>query len=152
MHTKCTEAKIMPSIHSPTSIFWPLDSKESGHAFGWANDAGSVTVAGVIRDSEDLETGEVLKLLESVNVAELGKVKLLGRCDFDKGMRVPSLQLVQIGEYNESSIVFYHRHQAKTLRFYSMDAFGLDMDAANGTGELKSSHGGISRDVVNQQA
>ncbi|KAJ3719658.1 hypothetical protein DFJ43DRAFT_735475 [Lentinula guzmanii] len=155
------------SLYNPSaSVFWPLDCKESGYAFGWCNNnqnVGCIVVAGVIPlHTVDSKLREGLpKLLkhtqQHTEIADLGELQLIGKCTFYSGQRkglvAPDLEMGQAIKY---SIVFYHRHEAQTLRFYLMDTLGLDIDAFNVTSSStvrpvsgrKSS--GISQDIVNQ--
>ncbi|KAJ3994558.1 N-acetylglucosaminyl transferase component-domain-containing protein [Lentinula boryana] len=155
------------SLYNPSaSVFWPLDCKESGYAFGWCNNNQNVVcivVAGVIQlHTVDSKLREGLpKLLEHTqqhtDIADLGELQLIGKCTFYSGQRkglvAPELEIGQATKY---SIVFYHRHQAQTLRFYLMDTLGLEIDAFNVTSSStvrpasgqKSS--GISQHIVNQ--
>ncbi|KAJ3786422.1 hypothetical protein GGU10DRAFT_332375 [Lentinula aff. detonsa] len=136
------------SLYNPSaSVFWPLDCKESGYAFGWCNNnqnVGCIVVAGVIQlHTVDSKLREGLpKLLEHTqqhtDIADLGELQLIGKCTFYSGQRkglvAPELE----------------------MGFYLMDSLGLDIDAFNVTSSStvrpisgrKSS--GISQHVVNQ--
>ncbi|KIK55662.1 hypothetical protein GYMLUDRAFT_230709 [Collybiopsis luxurians FD-317 M1] len=167
-----------------SSIFWPLECKDSGFIFGWANTnnninhfstaggGGSITVAGVTAipftesefESSRLSLSKHLEQIQNRNqyghtvydLAGLGTLRLLGKCTFGEtgrvgGLREPvlDLDLDGFGE-NEYDIVFYHRHQANSLRFYSLDALRLDVDASNHTKQPSKDSNGITQKVVDQ--
>ncbi|KAJ3856529.1 hypothetical protein EV368DRAFT_61587 [Lentinula lateritia] len=151
-----------PSI----TVFWPLDCRESGYAFGWCNNnqrVQSIVVTGVVQIltlAVDLEVQAVLQRLNDKRqqhacLADLGELKVLGRCGFGYRGRsdlvAPELELVDIREATEYNIVYYHRHPASSLRFYSLDAPNLGVDAFNDiVTPMSRQRSGINQDVVKQ--
>ncbi|GAW07542.1 Gpi1-domain-containing protein [Lentinula edodes] len=147
------------SLYRPsTTVFWPLDCRESGYVFGWCNNnqrVQSIVVTGVVQIltlAVDLEVRAVLQRLNDKRqqyacLADLGELKILGRCSFDYWGRsdlvVPELKLVDI-RATGYKIVYYHRHPASSLRFYSIDAFN---DIVTPMSRQRS---GINQDVVKQ--
>ncbi|KAJ3906915.1 N-acetylglucosaminyl transferase component-domain-containing protein [Lentinula edodes] len=147
------------SLYRPsTTVFWPLDCRESGYVFGWCNNnqrVQSIVVTGVVQIltlAVDLEVRAVLQRLNDKRqqyacLADLGELKILGRCGFDYWGRsdlvVPELKLVDI-RATGYKIVYYHRHPASSLRFYSIDAFN---DIVTPMSRQRS---GINQDVVKQ--
>ncbi|KAJ3756579.1 N-acetylglucosaminyl transferase component-domain-containing protein [Lentinula raphanica] len=159
---------MLPSLYRPsTPVFWPLDCQISGYAFGWYNHSKRgtcIVVAGVLRPrtlTVDCRA-ELLEILEHVqqdtDMKDLGQLQLISRCSFQdlnrKSFAIP--ELADLEQETRYSFVFYHRHQAHTLRFYCMDALNLDIDAfsdATRRTSVKSASretSGISEDVVNQ--
>ncbi|KAJ3970911.1 N-acetylglucosaminyl transferase component-domain-containing protein [Lentinula raphanica] len=163
---------MLPSLYRPsTPVFWPLDCQISGYAFGWYNHSKRgtcIVVAGVLRprtltvDSDC--RAQLLEILEHVqqdtDMKDLGQLQLISRCSFQdlnrKSLAIPELSDLELEQETRYSFVFYHRHQAHTLRFYCMDALNLDIDAfsdATRRTSVKSASretSGISEDVVNQ--
>ncbi|KAF5366351.1 hypothetical protein D9757_011463 [Collybiopsis confluens] len=136
-----------------TSIFWPSQCQESGYVFGWINTHSqnrTIVVAGVLPAS----VPQHLQQLQNDNhISTLGSLKVLGKCSirphkrkWRRRRRAPVLvldEMEEIGPFRESDIVFYHRHQPNTQRFYSMNA----------PDELSSSRksgSGINQKVIDQ--
>ncbi|KAJ3807242.1 N-acetylglucosaminyl transferase component-domain-containing protein [Lentinula aff. lateritia] len=155
------------SLYRPSiTVFWPLDCRESGYAFGWCNNnqrVQSIVVTGVVQIltlAVDLEVRAVLQRLNDKRqqhacLADLGELKVLGRCGFGYRGRsdlvAPELELVDIREATEYNIVYYHRHPASSLRFYSLDAPNLGVDAFNDiVTPMSRQRSGINQDVVKQ--
>ncbi|KAJ7199594.1 N-acetylglucosaminyl transferase component-domain-containing protein [Mycena pura] len=110
------------------TIFWPVDVVSDGLCYGWKSPA--LCVACVIPDRSDAESA-----LASLNgntqwsrFAEMcGNSVLLGKCTFPRcepHFRRPLLEWQEIEEY---TIIYYHRHSATSLRFYSLETPKRDM-------------------------
>lgn len=173
------------SLYRPsTTVFWPLDCRKSGYVFGWCNNnqrVQSIVVTGVAQIltlAVDLEVRAVLQRLNDKRqqyacLADLGELKILGRCGFDycgrSDLVAPELELVGIRcvyivshqhylvyvcmmhRATGYKIVYYHRHPASSLRFYSIDAAGLGIDAFNDiVTPMSIQRSGINQDVIKQ--
>ncbi|KAJ7575968.1 N-acetylglucosaminyl transferase component-domain-containing protein [Mycena floridula] len=135
-----------------TTVFWPLDVQKSGICYGWLQNT-SICVSGVSDTEEDakltLESSSAS--LESCG----GSPIIIGRCKFD-GLHC---FLDVSGRQSDYNIIYYYRHPAKSLRFYSLDVLVLDpMQAPEATTQKPDFLGysqqrlasGINETVVNQ--
>ncbi|KAJ7641331.1 N-acetylglucosaminyl transferase component-domain-containing protein [Roridomyces roridus] len=86
------------------TVFWPDDVREEGLCYGWSTP--TLCVAGVIHDETALDS-----------LSDSFRVKVLGSCKFERGSPHPVLEFLS-GEY---TIIYYRRHTAASLRFYSLE-------------------------------
>ncbi|KAJ7078412.1 hypothetical protein B0H15DRAFT_536364 [Mycena belliarum] len=115
----------------PPTVFWPEDVRASGFCYGWM--APALCVAGVIPETSVQEAERVLAAANGTaqwtRLAEAcgGTPTLLGECTFERGKRHPSLELSGI---EDCTIIYYHRHAAASLRFYSLETLEPSEEAA----------------------
>ncbi|KAJ7112892.1 N-acetylglucosaminyl transferase component-domain-containing protein [Mycena epipterygia] len=102
----------------PPTVFWPEDVRWGGFCYGWTEPA--LCVAGVIQETSSQEAETTLASLHGSRVLEScgGDLVVLGECKFGAGNRHPSLELSGSEDY---TIIYYHRHAATSLRFYSLE-------------------------------
>ncbi|KAJ6465083.1 N-acetylglucosaminyl transferase component-domain-containing protein [Mycena vitilis] len=153
-------------MQRPT-VFWPDDERASGLCYGWTKPV--LCVAGVIQETSDAESA-LASLDGHIEWSRLAKScgsnpVILGTCRFTLGNGRPhlSLELTGIEEYN---VIYYHRHAAPSLRFYSLENPEDGAEASAGqkarnaafatslehdfTRPQKATRGGISGAVINQ--
>ncbi|KAJ7479897.1 N-acetylglucosaminyl transferase component-domain-containing protein [Mycena latifolia] len=117
----------------PPSVFWPEDVRVSGFCYGWTTP--TLCVAGVIPETSSQEAETTLAALN--NRSQWSRLRefcsgdpiILGECTFTRGNRTwhPSLELTGIENY---TIIYYHRHTATSLRFYSLETLEPDTEAS----------------------
>ncbi|KAJ7805273.1 N-acetylglucosaminyl transferase component-domain-containing protein [Mycena leptocephala] len=99
----------------PLTVFWPDDERSSGYCYGWTEPV--LCVAGVI-SVESQEAENTLASLDGhsewARLSELcgGNPVILGKCSFERGNH---------RQHPEYTIIYYHRHAASSLRFYSLE-------------------------------
>ncbi|KAJ7487199.1 N-acetylglucosaminyl transferase component-domain-containing protein [Mycena galericulata] len=105
------------------TIFWPEDIRASGICYGWT--APALCVVGVLPEhtSPDAEAtlAELCAHAQYPRLAAAcgGNPVVLGTCSFERASRNPTLKLhFGIEEY---TVIYYHRHAATSLRFYSLE-------------------------------
>uniref|UniRef100_A0A0W0F1A6 Uncharacterized protein n=1 Tax=Moniliophthora roreri TaxID=221103 RepID=A0A0W0F1A6_MONRR len=143
---------------TPKTVFWPLDCTKTGFCYGW--DVPAFCVVGVLEGKDRRDAEGILETWNQKNNIKR-PLRLLGLCHFTKER--PSLMFEDAEDYH---IVLYHRHVARSLRFYSLDVLKLDAleRPANPRAQLINMHlehdftssrlsaesGGISYRVVEQ--
>ncbi|KAH7918519.1 Gpi1-domain-containing protein [Leucogyrophana mollusca] len=121
-----------------TTIFWPSDVSYDGFCYGWILPA--VCVAGVLVADSIAQANSVLDhvylskhYLSLENLC--GRPAILGRCTFRQSMDVrdrdcfpPDIEdcggsLGRLPNFNSRPyhVIYYRRHEATSMRFYSMD-------------------------------
>ncbi|KAJ7652257.1 N-acetylglucosaminyl transferase component-domain-containing protein, partial [Mycena rosella] len=124
------------------------DVRDSGFCYGWT--APVLCVAGIIRGvSEEAEIA-LAELHSSAQWSALtdscgGDPVILGKCVFERGKRHPALELAGIREY---SIIYYCRHSAASLRFYSLET--LEASAEQHDFTRRPPRTGVDDVVINQ--
>ncbi|KAJ7652255.1 N-acetylglucosaminyl transferase component-domain-containing protein [Mycena rosella] len=103
----------------PPTVFWPEDVRDSGSFYGWTEPA--LCVAGVIQGLSAQEAETTLASLPS----SAQWSALTGQCGGDP--RHPALELAGIEEY---TIIYYHRHAATSLRFYTLEMLEPDAETS----------------------
>ncbi|KAJ7177906.1 N-acetylglucosaminyl transferase component-domain-containing protein [Mycena filopes] len=105
----------------PPTVFWPDDVHTSGFCFGWSKPA--LCVAGVLDDISEAENAlaaldsnpQWTRLSQSCGANPV----ILGKCTFGHGgPRHPILELTETDSY---TIIYYRRHAAASLRFYTLE-------------------------------
>ncbi|KAG2158028.1 N-acetylglucosaminyl transferase component-domain-containing protein [Suillus bovinus] len=115
-----------------SSIFWPCDVSRSGFCYGW--DHPVLCVAGVLEVEEDFYAEALLqRVVRSAETQALIKIcgapRVLGRCVFSSFARSsypqPDVDMFcgPSGAYS-ATYIYYHRHDANSLRFYGMGSNG----------------------------
>ncbi|KAJ8585225.1 Gpi1-domain-containing protein, partial [Rhizopogon salebrosus TDB-379] len=112
-----------------TSVFWPSDVAWSGICYGWDNP--ELCVAGVLVVEEVLQESHADTLLQHVARSTEGQAliklcgvpRVLGSCAFSSPMRT-SYPQPDVTMACPTTFIYYHRHDAPSLRFYSLGTNG----------------------------
>ncbi|KAG1754179.1 N-acetylglucosaminyl transferase component-domain-containing protein [Suillus lakei] len=115
-----------------SSIFWPCDVARSGFCYGW--DYPGLCVAGVLEVEGDSHADALLqRVAHSAEAQALIKIcgtpRVLGRCVFSSFVRSSYPQPdVKIfcgpSRACSTAYIYYHRHDANSLRFYALGSNG----------------------------
>ncbi|KAG1749164.1 N-acetylglucosaminyl transferase component-domain-containing protein [Suillus paluster] len=108
------------------SVFWPCDVARSGFCYGW--DHPAVCVAGVLEVKEESHADALLqRVARSAEGQALtkncGNPRVLGRCAFSSLVR-SSYPQPDIEMAYSTAYIYYHRHDATSLRFYALCSNG----------------------------
>ncbi|KAJ6468427.1 N-acetylglucosaminyl transferase component-domain-containing protein [Mycena sanguinolenta] len=118
----------------PLTVFWPDDERGSGFCYGWTHPV--LCVAGVMQQPSAQEAENALTSLDKVpdwtrlSLSWGGKPVIIGKCSFNQADRHENPSLELNGLTSDYTIIYYHRHAAPSLRFYSLENVQPDAEVS----------------------
>ncbi|KAJ7809698.1 N-acetylglucosaminyl transferase component-domain-containing protein [Mycena olivaceomarginata] len=115
----------IPLDRMPPTVFWPDDERTSGLCYGWTKPV--LCVAGKIRWLRSTAFQPGIGFHPSCG----GNPVILGKCSFTRGnlREHPSLELNGLKTL-DYTIIYYRRHAAPSLRFYSLETLAPDVEVS----------------------